>query len=707
MPTAYASIAPAAAALAALALALWVLVRPWSVALHRVLAGVLLLTALGEGADAAFLALPSEGLFWRQLALSSELVRMAALFLLGATLIGRTSAQPDPRAERRWMMASAVAIVGLALLWWGTPLRFGVDESQGSVFALEPLGRLTYVLLLPGLVLALAQLESVLRVTRDPWRYRVKFVLLGVGGLVGFEIYVCSETLLVGGWKEHHAVVGGLVALTSVGLVAFGLGRTRLATTLGRVSVSPQMVYGSFTLLVVGLYLLAVGLFGELLRLSGRPVSVGLGELAVFLFTVSLVVGLSSRAARARFRLFVSRHFLRSRYDYRTKWLEVTGAFGTAQSIEDILDRLLDLLARTFGAPHLSIWMRYEADDRFHQVRSTNVEAAPTPLSREHPVVSAMAKAEGPTGLEGASSLPGGEATDLLSATRAVLGVPLHGTGELLAFVLLSPGPAGGGYDDDDRDLLRAIAHHVGVLIAHARLAEERHAAAELDALNRLSAFCLHDLKNLTARLSLVAQNAAKHGDDPEFRTSAMKTVDRTAGEMGDLIGRLSRRSPLLGRVVPVAVRELVEGTLSSLGPDFGAELRIDGEVIPPVDAVPEQLQQVFLNLLLNAREAAGAAGAGSASPIRIRLSGHEDRVVIEVADDGPGIPPERMGTLFQPFRSATPGGFGIGLYECKRIVESYGGRIRVDSAPGRGTRFVIDVPSSAGERAGADEDQE
>jgi signal transduction histidine kinase len=79
-----------------------------------------------------------------------------------------------------------------------------------------------------------------------------------------------------------------------------------------------------------------------------------------------------------------------------------------------------------------------------------------------------------------------------------------------------------------------------------------------------------------------------------------------------------------------------------------------------------------------------------------VRVGRHEERAVVEVADEGPGIPPEQMRTLFQPFHSATPGGFGIGLYESKRIVESYGGGMRVDSTPGSGTRMVVELPLAA-----------
>jgi hypothetical protein len=68
--------------------------------------------------------------------------------------------------------------------------------------------------------------------------------------------------------------------------------------------------------------------------------------------------------------------------------------------------------------------------------------------------------------------------------------------------------------------MLRAIAHHAGVLLGHARMADDRQASAELDALNRFAAFYLHDFKNLAARLSLVTQNAAKH-ERIEFRAES------------------------------------------------------------------------------------------------------------------------------------------------------------------------------------------
>ena len=149
-------------------------------------------------------------------------------------------------------------MTALPLNAWLVPFVAGLAAAALAVFIpFRPWAeRLLHVAMLLGLVLALAQLESVLRASRDPFRFRIKFVILGLCALAGFELYVTSQTLLLGAWRVHHALLSGIAALVSVGLVAFGLERMRLARTPGRVSVSSQALHGSFTLLGVGLSLL-------------------------------------------------------------------------------------------------------------------------------------------------------------------------------------------------------------------------------------------------------------------------------------------------------------------------------------------------------------------------------------------------------------------------------------------------------------------
>jgi signal transduction histidine kinase len=176
-----------------------------------------------------------------------------------------------------------------------------------------------------------------------------------------------------------------------------------------------------------------------------------------------------------------------------------------------------------------------------------------------------------------------------------------------------------------------------------------------------------------------------------------MKAVARTAEQMGELMAHLARRSPGHGRVAAVDLEELASTTLRSLGPDFGVELSVEG-TLGQVLAAPEQLQQVILNLVLNAKRA--VEQAESKAFIGVKLVGGDGRVRLEVSDAGSGIPSERLRTLFQPFQSGAAGSFGIGLYESKRIVESYRGTLRVESEVGRGTRVVVELPAVATEAA-------
>src|SRR5438093_12330816 len=531
------------AAVAAIGLACLLLYKDRSSAFNRSLATVLGAAALIQVGNGLSLIDMEQALFWSRIALVAEFLQPAALLYLG--LAHTEPPNPVIVSVARWRARAVTLLAGVwGVLAW-SDLVYTSMNSDGSLTWIQmgSLGRVAYAFILLSLVLGLAQLEQVLRATREPLRYQLKFVLIGLGALGGASIYQTSRLLLIPAWQSDYVLVGGMTTLVSVGLVAFGLGRNRLGEMRAKVFVSPQVVYGSITFLVVGLYLLGVGLIGEMIRYTGLPSSVALSTLVVFIAGVALAVVLLSRQARAELRRFVTRHFYRSKYDYRAKWLEVTEAFRTATSEDAILDQLLDVLSRTFGAARISIWMRYEADGRSHQARSVNTKPTPPALEVTHPVIARLMTAGDPLTLEG-SSKDRAHADAVLDpfgeATRAVLCVPIRSGDRLIAFVTLSRELHAEPYGTDDSDLLRAIAHHAAVLLSQAQLAEERRAAVQLEALHRLSAFCLHDLKNLTALLSLVAQNAAVYGQDPAFQQSAMQTVAGTVQKMMALMAKLS-----------------------------------------------------------------------------------------------------------------------------------------------------------------------
>jgi two-component system, NtrC family, sensor histidine kinase HydH len=104
--------------------------------------------------------------------------------------------------------------------------------------------------------------------------------------------------------------------------------------------------------------------------------------------------------------------------------------------------------------------------------------------------------------------------------------------------------------------------------------------------------------------------------------------------------------------------------------------------------ADPGALKQVLLNLFINSQQAMDNGGE-----LMIRTSQRAGRAIIQVSDTGKGIPPERLPTLFQPYRSSRSGGTGLGLATAKKIVEAHGGTIAVHSEIGKGTAFTIELP--------------
>jgi hypothetical protein len=311
-------------------------------------------------------------------------------------------------------------------------------------------------------------------------------------------------------------------------------------------------------------------------------------------------------------------------------------------------------------------------------------EKEPVPLERSHPVIVQLLKEDEAVVIEGNS--------DSLMTAGAALCFPIRAQGGLTAFVALGRPLHGGTYGTDDCDLLRGISHHVGVLLSHARLAEERQASTELEALHRFSVFCLHDLKNLAARLSLVAQNAERHGQDPAFQESAMRTVTDTATKMTALMSKLTRASvkPTLA-VAPESldIPALIEEIVAPMRGEERVRLHVAGVMVQPVIAVRDQIHQVLLNVILNAKQAIGQEG-----DISIGIEESGGSLVVTVDDTGCGIPSSMLESLFQPSQSSRPGGLGVGLYQCKQIVEAHRGMIQILSQQGQGTQVRIELPS-------------
>lgn len=612
---------------------------------------------------------------WLRVMIAGQLLQVAAFVCLG-TSVERTTG----KSAKVWIVLAFTGI-GLALLPSKLIIQSSLLEVEVSHLTLGPLGSVFIGMILLGMVAGLAQVEALLRMLSEPVRYQAKYVLIGLGGIAGFQIYFQTQLLLLPVWETDLFLAGGMVFLLSFGLIAIGLTRRGIQEERERFYVSPSAVLGSFTVVFVGVYLIAVASVAGWLNSIGREIGPVIGMVSVFCGLLWLVVLLSSRAVRGIIRTAITRHLYRSKYDYRLKWLEATETFRGADSVDAILDRLRDLLGKTFPAPRISVWFLYEADRKFHQVRSIGTEAGPHPIDMSDPLVQHLERTQDSCLCEG---------QPLLSQLgfEGGLVVPIRSGGRLLAITVLGRGNGVTSYGTDDCDLLRAVANHVGLLLANAQLAEERATAVELHALHRYSAFCLHDLKNLAGKLSLVAQNAQVHGSSPAFQRSAMRAVSSTVEQMTQLITKLSLKPVQSQNQSLVDVNGVLQEIVEQIKDESRLPIILSLESVPRVVAAREQLSQVLLNIILNARQACGQGDV-----ISVASSVASGLVTVAISDKGPGIPEAQLRTLFLPFQTTKREGLGIGLYQCKRMIEANGGTILVQSRPGEGTTVRIQLP--------------
>lgn len=671
------------------------LVRQWKSHFYRRMAGLLGTVAGVNLANAIGLLRETDLLFWRQLALTIELVQPALIVSVGMACVKASEGSDRLKARRLVWSIGAVGLVLGALTIGGQIYHWKTLDVGGTAIVLGPLGRVPYGFVVIAMTVGVAYLEGVLRASREPVRHKLKFTIIGMGGLAAYQIYEASRMLLFPVWKPEQVMVSGIVTIMALGLIAYGVGRSRLHEFFVKTYISHQALVGSVSVIAIGGYLLAVGALGTWLREPNRSLEEGLSVVVVFVALVFLVVVIFSKTVRAEVRRVLTRNFYRAKYDYRAQWFTVTEAFHLAADRAGIMDALFDLLIKTFPTPSLSIWSFREADRRFVQSRALTMDGVPRPVECSHPVITQLMKQNDAVWLESipeTAPLGVDRDADPFSSSGIVLCFPIYTHGQLIAFIALGRQLHGEAYGSDDCDLLRVVAHQVGMLLSHARLAEERRVSVELDAVHRFSIFCLHDLKNLAARLSLVAQNAERYGEDPAFQASAMRTVRDTAAKMAGLISKLSLKSSkpvLAGAPEPIDLSTLIKDIVTPLR---GGSVRwqIECNAVQPLLGVREEIYQVMLNIVLNAKQAIDDQG-----DIWITLMESPEAVTITVQDTGCGIPEDRLASLFQPAGSSRPGGLGIGLYQCKQIVEAHGGTIQIRSEVGRGTLVQVQVPLS------------
>jgi putative PEP-CTERM system histidine kinase len=262
----------------------------------------------------------------------------------------------------------------------------------------------------------------------------------------------------------------------------------------------------------------------------------------------------------------------------------------------------------------------------------------------------------------------------------------------LLGFVVLTTPRTTIDVNWEVRDLLKTASRQAASYLGQIHATDALLEARKFDAFNRMSAFVVHDLKNLVAQLSLMLKNSERHAGNPEFQRDMLTTVEHVVGRMNRLMLQLRAGTTPVENARLTDLGSIVQRICAAKS---GHGLRIDVELAPGICAIghEDRLDHVIGHLIQNALDATTERGS-----VSVRLGRNGAFAVLEVMDTGVGMSPEFVRErLFKPFETSKAEGMGIGVYESSQYVAGLGGQILIDSTPGAGTRVRVLLPSGDG----------
>ena len=689
----YRSLPPLIAAIGALLIALVVLVRQGRPVANRAFVLAMVGVVLQCGAMGVLWGgeyLVQAPLFAR-LVLAGLGLQAAGWYWVSASFARGTPYRLTPR--QRWvgwaMVLLAPVGAAAAFPWIFEPEL--VYEPPVALYHLGVAGRPFFALLFLALVWALLNLENLYRAAPGEVRWRAKSFALGMGGWLVYLLFHLSQTLLFATERVDLAARDGAVAAVCIGLIAFAILRHRLLEV--EVFVSRYVVYHSLTFLLVGGYLLAVGVVAEGVRWFNRPLDLLARDLFVFLALLFLMAVLLSEGLRRRLRRTIEQNFYRHRYDYQKEWLTFTDHLGRRLTVEEIVPEILHMVCETLWVNEASLWVRDEEGGPYRLARVRGTAPGVESLPAGTPLVSYLCD----RGKAASSTWEGDGGEDVtatvaeLAPMRVAMAAPLVAAGECVGLITVGPEISGSSFDDEDAAILDALAGQGAAALRVALLAERLVSAREAETFQRVSSFLVHDLKNFAHMLGLIVQNAERNMDNPEFQRDAMRTVGDIVTKMRTMTTNLrdfTRPPSLTRREVDLAA--LAQRVIARLPVLPGVEVVgpvADGPVT--IDGDGEELEKVLYNLCRNGQEAIDGEGS-----LRLEVAADGGGAVVRVADTGEGMSPKFVDKeLFRPFHTTKKAGLGIGCFQSRAIVEAHGGQMVVASTPGEGTVFTVRLP--------------
>ncbi len=673
--------------------------RPRSVAQWSFFAGMLA-CALEAGCQVASLNAVSvpDMLFWQRLSVIPMSLLPVSWLVFSLTFARGNHGE----FLRKWLPAVVLfAVLPLGLALWH--LQYWVSqvvwtERAGHwVFPITLTGTVLHGIMVVSAVLILANIEWTFRAAVGRARWKIKFAFLGLGLLFGVQIFSSSQVILFSANNVQLIMLNSAALVAACLLLGVWAFRTRIADA--DLYPSAAALHKSFTVLLVGVYLVVIGILAKLVAALGGDENFPVKAMFILVALVGVgLLSLSDRVGQA-IRLFVSRHFRRPAYDYRAVLTTLTQRTLAIVDRREFALAAARVISETFEVLSVTLWLKDSSRNKLALAASTALEAESVheaALPDEILPELTLIFAGGPQPVDidctdepWCQSLRNSNPMFFPQGGHRYC-LPLISRREVLGLIVLGDRVRGIAFSAEDLELFKCLGDQIAAAVCNLSLSERLLNAKEMEAFQLMSTFLVHDLKNTASALSLTLRNLPVHFENPAFREDALRTVAKSVGRVNELIGGLTTlREKLELHPAPADLNQIVTAALEAAGdyPDITVVRRL--QPLPPFSMDRRHIESVIVNLLLNAKEALARGGE-----IRLETSREDGGALLVVADTGSGMTPEFLSdSLFKPFKTTKRNGLGIGMFQVKAILEAHGGRIAAQSRLGQGATFRVWLP--------------
>jgi putative PEP-CTERM system histidine kinase len=459
-----------------------------------------------------------------------------------------------------------------------------------------------------------------------------------------------------------------------------------------RIFVSRHVVFYSSMLMMAGAYLLLMSLTGYVINYLGGEwgdlVSIGF----LMLSGIVLVALLITESLRRRVKVFIAKNFFANKYEYRDEWLNLIEKIEMASG-ESHYQMATQIMMSKVEASCGAIIKNFT--NQQYQIQYSHGLEINEEIEKQLLEVGLFCHQKGwivdVNEYQNSPLLYPELILDvaLCRINKIQIIVPIFIGKAFYGLFLLADENEIKGLNWEDRDLLFAISKQLGNFISLYEATDKLSESKQFDAFNRMSAFLVHDLKNVQAQLALITSNAEKHRNNPEFIDDVFETVESATQKLEKVLSQLRKKQIEESSHSQTDLATIVKKVVSQCNQSLPRiEFEPHGNCVTYIDS--ECFQSVMHHLIQNAQEATTKDGW-----IKVSLIEKKRTIRIIIADNGCGMSEEFIKSrLFRPFDSTKGNaGMGIGVFEAKQFFENMAGIIKVSSTPKQGTVFTIDLP--------------